>query len=295
MLSIRNLSKTYANGVRALDQVSLTLPNGLFGLLGPNGAGKSTLMRTIAGLQAPDSGEIHFQGIDVVGDPGALRRRLGFLPQDFGVYPRLSAPRLLDHFAVLKGVSDRKRRREQVEAVLHETNLAEAGNRAVSSFSGGMHRRFGIAVSLLGDPKLMIVDEPTAGLDPLERNRFHQLLARLSRDRVVLFSTHIVEDVRDLCSRAVILAGGRVLMEGETDGMVALLRGKVWRKTVPHDQEAAIRDRYNVISSRLQAGRLMLHVYAEEALGDGFQPARPDLEDVYFHALNNHDSNNRKG
>ncbi len=289
MLTIRNLSKTYANGVKALDRVNLDIAPGLFGLLGPNGAGKSTLMRTIAGLQNADSGDIHFDGVDVRHNPNALQRRLGYVPQSFGVYPRFSALRLLDHFAVLKGVGDRRRRREQIAAVLAETGLADAANRAVSTYSGGMLRRFGIAVALLGDPALIITDEPTAGLDPEERNRFHQLLARLAANRVVILSTHIVEDVRNLCPRAVILAAGRILRHGTPAQWVAELHGKVWRKTLAPHHASAARQKYDLLSTRLQEGQLMIHVVADRAPDDGFTPVEPDLEDVYFHLLQRND------
>ncbi|CAM2005574.1 ABC transporter ATP-binding protein [Acanthopleuribacter pedis] len=285
MLRITNLSKTYPNGVKALDGINLTLSHGMFGLLGPNGAGKSSLMRTIAGLQKPDSGQILFNGVDVLQQPQALHRRLGYLPQEFGVYPRLSAFRLLDHFAILKGITHKKQRREQVAAVLAQTNLEEHRHRAVSAFSGGMHRRFGIALALLGDPALIIADEPTAGLDPGERNRFHQLLARLAQDRVVMLSTHIVEDVRDLCTQAVVLVGGRIRLAGRPADLVGGLAGRVWRKAVSHDQEPAMCHRFHVISTRLHEGRLIVHVVAEKQPGPGFRQVAPDLEDAYFHVL----------
>lgn len=289
MLCIQNLSKTYPNGVKALDSINLTLARGMFGLLGPNGAGKSSLMRTIAGLQAADRGTIQFDGVDVLRQPELLHRRLGYLPQEFGVYPRLSALRLLDHFAVLKGIIHKQQRRDQIEAVLAATNLSDHRRRAVHRFSGGMRRRFGIAVALLGDPALIIADEPTAGLDPGERNRFHQLLVRLAEDRVVMLSTHIVQDVRDLCTQAAVLVGGRIRLQGRPASMVTGLAGKVWRKTVPHDQEASMRQSFGVISTRLYEGRLIVHVVAEQQPGPGFQPVAPDLEDAYFHVLQQHE------
>jgi ABC-type multidrug transport system ATPase subunit len=271
--------------VRALDGVSLTIDRGLFGLLGPNGAGKSTLMRTIAGLQEPDEGEILLDGRDALADPQELRRRLGYLPQDFGVYPGVSAAALLDHIAVLKGVTDRRARREQVDAVLGLTNLYGVRKNAVSTFSGGMRQRFGIAQALVGDPRLIIVDEPTAGLDPEERNRFHNLLAEVGETAAVLLSTHIVEDVRDLCPRMAILAAGRVVLEGEPARLVAGLEGRLWRKTVPKSAVAEYRASHAVISTHLFAGETRLHVLADSAPGAGFEPAAPDLEDVYFSVL----------
>ncbi len=232
-LVLCNLTTTYPNGVRALCDVSLTIPRGLFGLLGPNGAGKSTLMRMVAGLQTPDAGKITFDGASVLDDPQAHRRRLGYLPQDFGVYPNVSAEALLDYIAVLKGLTDQTTRRQQIEALLVQTNLWEHRRRAVSGFSGGMRQRFGIAQALLGDPRVIVVDEPTAGLDPEERNRFHNLLSEIGEQVVVLLSTHIVEDVRQLCPRMAILAGGRVLREGAPDELMGELRGRVWGGTVP--------------------------------------------------------------
>jgi ABC-type multidrug transport system ATPase subunit len=261
MLTISHLSKTYPNGVRALDDVSLTIDRGLFGLLGPNGAGKSTLMRTIATLQEADSGTITFDGDDVINDPRVLRTKLGYLPQTFGVYPRIPAIELLDYLAVLKGVNDRK---EQIDALLHLTNLWDVRKRAVSTFSGGMRQRFGIAQALLGNPRLVIVDEPTAGLDPEERNRFHNLLSEIGENIVVILSTHIVEDVSDLCPRMAVLAGGRVLVEGRPSELIGALSGRVWRKTVPKPRIAEYRSTHTVISTHLVI---------------------PDLEDVYFSVL----------
>jgi ABC-2 type transport system ATP-binding protein len=285
MLTISGLSKTYANGVRALDGVSLTIGRGLFGLLGPNGAGKSTLMRTIAALQEPDEGEILLDGHNALAEPQELRRRLGYLPQDFGVYPGISALALLDHIAVLKGVINRRERREQVDAVLQLTNLYGVRKSAVSTFSGGMRQRFGIAQALLGDPRLIIVDEPTAGLDPEERNRFHNLLAEIGENAVVLLSTHIVEDVRDLCPKMAILAGGRVILEGEPSLLIDGLEGRLWRKTVPKSAVADYRASHAVISTHLFAGRTRLHVLSDDAPEAGFEPVAPDLEDVYFSVL----------
>ncbi|HEX8149504.1 MAG TPA: ABC transporter ATP-binding protein [Pyrinomonadaceae bacterium] len=285
MLTITNLSKTYPNGVRALKGVSLNIERGLFGLLGPNGAGKSTLMRTLATLQEPDTGEILFDGLDVVRRPEAHRRHLGYLPQDFGVYPGVSAYDLLEHLAVLKGLADRKARRAQVEALLEQTNLWAHRKKAVSGFSGGMRQRFGIAQALLGDPKLIIVDEPTAGLDPEERNRFHNLLSEVSENVVVILSTHIVEDVRQLCPRMAILAEGRVLRSGAPRELIAELGGRVWRKTVEKPAVEAYRRALNVISTQLYEGRTLVHVLHEGRPEDGFEAVEPNLEDVYFSIL----------
>ena len=285
MLTITNLSKTYPNGVQALKDVSLTIEQGLFGLLGPNGAGKSTLMRTLATLQEPDTGDILFDGLDVVRQPEAHRRHLGYLPQDFGVYPGVSAYDLLEHLAVLKGLADRKARREQVEALLEQTNLWAHRKKAVSGFSGGMRQRFGIAQALLGDPRLIIVDEPTAGLDPEERNRFHNLLSEVGENIVVILSTHIVEDVRQLCPRMAILAEGRVLRSGAPRQLIAELEGRVWRKTVEKPAVEAYRKSLQVISTQLYEGRTQVHVLHEERPEDGFEAVEPNLEDVYFSIL----------
>ncbi len=285
MLAISGLSKTYPNGVRALQDVSLQIDKGLFGLLGPNGAGKSSLMRTIATLQEPDGGSISFDGRDVLADPRGLRKRLGYLPQDFGVYPRIPAFDLLDHLAVLKGVSNRVQRHAQVDSLLQLTNLHDVRKRAVSTFSGGMKQRFGIAQALLGDPALIIVDEPTAGLDPEERNRFHDLLSEIGENVVVLLSTHIVDDVSDLCTRMAVLAGGRVLVQGKPAELIAQLDGRVWRKTVSKDTLPHYREAYMVLSARLFAGETRIHVLADERPEEGFEAIAPDLEDVYFAVL----------
>jgi ABC-type multidrug transport system ATPase subunit len=285
LLTITGLSKTYDNGVRALDRVNLTIGRGLFGLLGPNGAGKSTLMRTIAALQEPDEGEIVLDGLDVLAQPQELRRRLGYLPQDFGVYPGLSALVLLDHIAVLKGLNDKRARREQVHALLELTNLYDVRNKAVSTFSGGMKQRFGIAQALLGAPSLIIVDEPTAGLDPEERSRFHNLLAEIGENAVVLLSTHIVEDVSDLCPRMALLAGGRVVLEGEPARLIAELSGRLWRKTKPKPAASAYRASHDIIATRLFGGQAQVYALADGRPEPGFEPAAPDLEDVYFSVL----------
>jgi len=285
MLHIEKLTHVYANGTRALDGVDLTIPPGMFGLLGPNGAGKSTLMRTVATLQTPTSGTIRFADIDVVADPEALRRTLGYLPQDFGVYPRVSAYDMLDHMAVLKGVADRADRRHTVEALLNQVNLWGVRKKALAGFSGGMRQRFGIAQALIGNPRLIIVDEPTAGLDPEERNRFLNLLGEIGDDVVVILSTHIVEDVADLCPRMAVLAGGRILLEGAPLDLIADTRGRVWQRTIARDELPAFRERHRVISTRLFAGRTIVHVLSDGSPGEGFEPVAGGLEDVYFSTL----------
>ncbi len=284
MLTITNLSKTYDNGVKALQNISLNIPKGMYGLLGPNGAGKSSLMRTIATLQSADSGTIRFGDIDVLKDPNALRRTLGYLPQDFQVYPRISAFDLLDHLAVLKGLNEKKSRRETVEALLAHVNLYQHKDKAVSSFSGGMRQRFGIAQALLGDPQLLIVDEPTAGLDPEERNRFHNLLVSLGEDKVIILSTHIVDDVAELCPQMAVLAGGQILLTGSPLQLVEELQGQVWTKTVSQSEAQELEQQLPVISKRLFAGRTVLNVFAISQ-PHGFSPCAANLEDVYFSCL----------
>jgi len=285
MLQVEKLTHVYANGTRALDAVDLTIPPGMFGLLGPNGAGKSTLMRTIATLQAPTSGSIVFDGIDVVREPERLRRTLGYLPQDFGVYPRVSAYDMLDHMAVLKGVAGRAERRDTVEGLLNQVNLWSVRKKALAGFSGGMRQRFGIAQALIGNPRLIIVDEPTAGLDPEERNRFLNLLAEIGDDVVVILSTHIVEDVADLCPSMAVLAGGRILLEGAPLDLIAQTRDRVWQRTIARDELPAYRERHRVISTRLFAGRTIIHVLSDGSPGEGFAPVQGGLEDVYFSTL----------
>ena len=285
MLEITSLSKTYGNGVRALDNVSLSIPKGMFGLLGPNGAGKSTLMRTIATLQNADKGSIDFDGIDVLKEPAKLRAQLGYLPQDFGVYPRMSARAMLDHLAILKGLSDNKERKRVVDGLLEQTNLAKVAKKSVASYSGGMRQRFGIAQALIGDPQLIIVDEPTAGLDPEERNRFHNLLSEIGENVVVILSTHIVEDVADLCPQMAILNQGRIVAEGAPADLIARLEGKVWKKRIAKADLPAHRTQYNVISMRLTQGEVLIHVEADASPGEGFEPVAPDLEDVYFSTI----------
>lgn len=285
MLTIRDLNYLYPNGTQALSGVDLQLPAGMFGLLGPNGAGKSTLMRCIASLQTPQSGSIHFDGIDVIADPAALRRVLGYLPQDFGVYPRVSAWDMLDHLAVLKGLAGRGERREAVERLLRQVNLWDVRRKAVAGFSGGMRQRFGIAQALIGNPRLIIVDEPTAGLDPEERNRFLNLLSEISENVVVILSTHIVEDVAELCPRMAILAGGQIVANGSPAELTDSLQGRIWRKTVGRSELASIRDTHHVIATRLSGGRTVVHVLADASPGDGFAAAPAGLEDVYFATL----------
>jgi ABC-2 type transport system ATP-binding protein len=288
MLQIRGLSKTYSNGVQALKNVSLDIPNGMFGLLGPNGAGKSSLMRTIATLQDPDTGSIRLNNLDVLGDKQSARRQLGYLPQEFGVYPKVSAEAMLDHFAVLKGVVVRAERKELIEALLRQVNLWEVRKRKLGTFSGGMRQRFGIAQALIGAPKLMIVDEPTAGLDPEERNRFLNLLAEIGENVVVILSTHIVEDVTDLCPRMAIIALGQVLLSGEPSEAMRSLDGRVWRRTVANTAIDDYKQRFTVLSTRLAGGKTVVHVLADALPEAGFEPVAPDLEDVYFGQLRNH-------
>ncbi|HYG27956.1 MAG TPA: ABC transporter ATP-binding protein [Caulobacteraceae bacterium] len=285
MLIIESLTHVYPNGVRALDEVSLTIPAGMYGLLGPNGAGKSTLMRTIGTLQAPTSGYLRFGDIDVLKNPEALRRTLGYLPQDFGVYPRVRAYDMLDHMAVLKGIGERKARKETVEALLGQVNLWTVRNKALAGFSGGMRQRFGIAQALIGDPRLIIVDEPTAGLDPEERNRFLNLLAEIGENVVVILSTHIVEDVSDLCPAMAIICNGRIVREGSPAELVRELTGRIWMKTIDKAELEDHRARYQVIFTRLFGGRTVIHVVSDGDPGDGFAPVQGGLEDVYFSTL----------
>ncbi|HEX2077364.1 MAG TPA: ABC transporter ATP-binding protein [Longimicrobium sp.] len=281
-LKIERLSKTYPNGVHALRDVSLTIAPGMFGLLGPNGAGKSTLMRILATLQEADAGRVTLDGIDVLNDREAVRRTLGYLPQEFGLYPRATAEELLEHFAVLKGVTDRSERREVVRSLLQQTNLWEARHRRLGSFSGGMRQRFGIAVALIGNPRLIIVDEPTAGLDPAERVRFLNLLSELGENAVVILSTHIVEDVSDLCQRMAIIREGRILLEAEPQAAVEALRGQVWRREVPREELPSFEAAHSVIATTLVAGRTMVHVHGAVPPDPSFEPVEPDLKDVYF-------------
>jgi len=284
-LQIRGVSKTYSNGVHALDDVSLTIPPGLYGLLGPNGAGKSTLMRIVATLQEPDSGTVRLGDIDVLTEKARTRELLGYLPQDFGMYPKVTAEALLTHFAVLEGIVDRAARTEVVNSLLHRTNLWEVRRQKLGTFSGGMQQRFGVAIALLGDPRLLIVDEPTAGLDPSERVRFLNLLSELGERSVVLLSTHIVEDVSELCTRMAIIHNGRILLEAEPQRAVSELTGRIWRRVVAREDLERFDKEHAVISTRLLAGRTIAHVFAESNPGVGFESVEPDLKDVYFSVM----------
>jgi len=284
-LLIKNISKTYPNGIQALKNVNLEIKNGMFGLLGPNGAGKSTLMRTIATLQESDSGEITFDGFNIHKEPEEIRRQLGYLPQEFGVYPKISAFDLLNHLAILKGILNRRERTDQVNALLQQTNLYKVRKNAVGSFSGGMRQRFGIAQALLGDPKLIILDEPTAGLDPMERSRFLNLLSEIAENVVVILSTHIVEDVLDLCPQMAIMAEGKVILRGRPTQLIDELKGRLWFKTVSKADLADYNRDFEVISTRLFAGDTQIHVLSNINPKDGFTPLNPELEDVYFTSL----------
>lgn len=284
-LRISNVSKTYPNGLKALNNINLTIEKGMFGLLGPNGAGKSTLMRTIATLQDPDSGSIMLGNINVLEQKTELRKSLGYLPQDFGFYPKVSAVNLLNHFAVLKGISNKGERKEIVDALLQQTNLFEDRRRNVSDYSGGMRQRFGIAQALLGNPKLVIVDEPTAGLDPMERNRFHNLLSEIGEQIIVILSTHIVDDVKNLCKRMVVMNKGTILLEGTPASALETVKGKIWRKSIDKGEIGQYRSSLQVISSHMAEGRLLIHVYADTMPDDSFEPVEAGLEDVYFSTI----------
>ncbi len=291
-LTISNLSKTYPNGVRALKNLSLEIGNNMFGLLGPNGAGKSSLMRTIATLQDPDSGTITLDGLNVLTQKNEVRKVLGYLPQEFGVYPKLSALDMLNHLAVLKGVTAAGERSQMVDALLNQTNLWDVRKKALSTFSGGMKQRFGIAQALLANPKLIIVDEPTAGLDPAERNRFLNLLSSIARDVTVILSTHIVDDVKELCPRMAIIAAGEVLLDGSPNETLAALEGQVWSRIVDTDDELrALEAELKVISSHLVAGRHEIRVFSPSSPGPGFRQVSSGLEDVYFIHLSRQSGN----
>jgi ABC-type multidrug transport system ATPase subunit len=285
MLELAAVSHVYPNGTRALDHVSLSIPRGMYGLLGPNGAGKSTLMRTVATLQSPTEGSIRFGDIDVIAEPERLRRTLGYLPQDFGVYPRVSAYDMLDHMAVLKGIGSASDRKITVERLLHQVNLWPVRKKALAGFSGGMRQRFGIAQALIGNPELIIVDEPTAGLDPEERNRFLNLLAEIGENVVVILSTHIVEDVSDLCPRMAVLADGRIQLEGAPLELIRATSGRIWMRVIDRAELDHYRSEYRVISTRLFAGRTVIHVLADADPGNGFAAVEGGLEDVYFSTL----------
>lgn len=285
ILKIKNLSKTYENGVRALNNISFEIKNGMFGLLGPNGAGKSTLMKTIVGLQQPDSGAIFFNNEDIVENPNFIKKQLGYLPQDFGVYQNISAYDLLNHLAILKGINEKNNREEQILALLEKTNLFEQKNKSVSTYSGGMRQRFGVAQALLGSPKIIIVDEPTAGLDPAERNRFNNLLSEIGENIIVILSTHLVEDVRNLCTQMAIINRGELQLIGNPEHFINEINGKVWKKQIDKNELAEYQNRYRIISTQLQAGKLSIKVLSDENPLNGFMPAEADLEDVYFTTL----------
>lgn len=284
-LLIENLHKTYPNGVRALSGVTLSISTGLFGLLGPNGAGKSSLMRTIATLQDPDFGTVTFDGMDVLRNKDAMRSRLGYLPQEFGFYPNLSAEATLHHFAELKGVTNAKERKEVVQYLLQQVNLHDVRGKNVGGFSGGMRQRLGVAIALVGSPALVIVDEPTAGLDPTERHRFLNLLSEVGENVIVILSTHIVEDVRELCEKTAIIAHGKVVAQGKPEELIATMQGKIYRRVVEKSELAAMHERYNVVSTRLVGGKPVVFVYDETDPGDGFAPVNADLEDAYFYHI----------
>ena len=285
MLDLKNVTHIYPNGTKALDDVTLSIPKGMFGLLGPNGAGKSTLMRTVATLQTPTQGSIQFGDIDILKDPETLREQLGYLPQDFGVYPRVSAYDMLDHMAVLKGIASKADRKATVETLLNQTNLWDVRKKAIAGFSGGMRQRFGIAQALIGNPELIIVDEPTAGLDPEERNRFLNLLAEIGENVVIILSTHIVEDVSDLCPKMAVIAEGRIQLEGAPLELIENTKNTIWSKTIKREELDAYRAKYEVISTRLFAGATMINILSREDPGDGFAPVSGGLEDVYFSTL----------
>jgi len=285
MLTIKNLKKTYSNGVKALNDISLDIPKGMFGLLGPNGAGKSSLMRTLATLQEPDDGSAQLDDIDIINNKDTLRKVLGYLPQEFGVYPRVSPELMLDHLATLKGVTRKGERRETVDALLHQTNLYDVRKKSIDTFSGGMKQRFGIAQALIGEPKLIIVDEPTAGLDPSERNRFHNLLAEIGENVVVILSTHIVDDVSDLCANMAIMGEGEILLTGTPSDVLDKLKNKLWRTKIKRGDIATYRDQHQVILSHLSGGQTIIHVLSDDSPGQEFEPIDADLEDVYFSTL----------
>ncbi|WP_108811932.1 ATP-binding cassette domain-containing protein [Sphingorhabdus sp. Alg231-15] len=285
MLQLNKVTHVYPNGTRALEDVTLSIPKGMFGLLGPNGAGKSTLMRTVATLQTPTQGEIRFGDIDILADPESLRERLGYLPQDFGVYPRVSAYDMLDHMAVLKGVASAADRKVTVETLLNQTNLWDVRKKAIAGFSGGMRQRFGIAQALIGNPELIIVDEPTAGLDPEERNRFLNLLAEIGENVVIILSTHIVEDVADLCPNMAVIANGRIQLEGAPLDLIGKTKGTIWSKTIRREELDDYRVKYEVISTRLFAGSTIIHILAPDNPSNGFEAVDGGLEDVYFSTL----------
>jgi ABC-type multidrug transport system ATPase subunit len=279
LLIVKNLRKTYKNNVKALDDLSLEIGNGMFGLLGPNGAGKSSFMKTLAGLQEADSGEIIFNGAS------SIKKHVGFLPQDFGVYPKVSAWDLLNHIAVLKGLTSKQQRKEQVSTLLVKTNLYAQRNMEVHTFSGGMRQRFGVAQALLGDPALIIVDEPTAGLDPEERNRFNNLLSEIGEEKIVILSTHLVEDVRNLCTDMAVMNNGKIIASGKPADFIQTLKGKLWQRTIDKSEKAIYEQQYRFVSSQFTAGKLNIHIWSDTDPGNGFHAIEPSLEDVYFNLL----------
>ncbi len=286
-LRIENLAYTYRNGTRALNGINLTLRNGMFGLLGPNGAGKSTLMRIISTLQDADEGRVVFNDLDVKNNKREIRKQLGYLPQEFDFYPRMTAWEMLDHFAVLKGITNRKERKNVIAYLLDKTNLYGVRHKRLGSYSGGMKQRFGIAQALLGDPRLVIVDEPTAGLDPEERYRFHNLLSEIGENIIIILSTHIVDDVRELCSNMAIIDRGNLLLVDNPHRALSKYEGKIYKRVIEKDELEDYRSSFEVVSSRLYLGKMMIHIFSEEAI-DGFQPIPVDLEDIYFLTINNH-------
>jgi ABC-type multidrug transport system ATPase subunit len=294
-LEIKNLSKTYRNGIKALDDISLTISSGMFGLLGPNGAGKSTLMRTLATLQKADNGSVKINDIDIFKYEFEIRKILGYLPQDFGVFPEMSAEEMLNYIAMLKGISNHRMRKESVKYLLDRTNLFSVRKRKLGTFSGGMKQRFGIAQALLGDPSVIIVDEPTAGLDPEERNRFHNLLGEISGDKIVILSTHIVEDVRVLCEKMAILHLGQVYFSGSPDESIGDLQGKIWEREIEKHEIEEYSTNYKIIFSRMKAGKTVIHVLSASKPGNGFESVTPDLEDVYFSIIKNGGCNINNG
>lgn len=291
-LRVKNLSKSYSNGVKALKNISLTIRPGMYGLLGPNGAGKSTLMRTLATLQEPDEGSIQFGNIDVLKQKEELQKTLGYLPQDFGLHPKAKAQELLNYFAVMKGIKEKNSRGEVVEALLKQTNLWDVRKQKLGGFSGGMRQRFGVAIAMLGNPKLIIVDEPTAGLDPAERVRFLNMLSELGENSVVILSTHIVEDVSELCTRMAVINKGEILLETEPSEAIENLRGKIWRKVIQKDEIPKLEQEHLLLSTKLSSGRRVVHIYSEEFPGNNFETVLPDLEDVYFNVISQHTRKN---
>lgn len=281
-LKIKNLSKTYPNGVKALKDITLNIPRGMFGLLGPNGAGKSSLMRTIAGLQAADFGEISLDGLNVLKQPAEVRKILGYLPQEFGIYPKITAESMLNHFAELKGVVDKTQRKDMVKSLLEQTNLYQHRNKKIGGFSGGMKQRFGIAQALIGNPQLIIVDEPTAGLDPMERNRFHNLLSEIGENVIVILSTHIVDDVSDLCNNMAIINKGELHLTGTPNDLISELKDKIWEKVIEKSELSEYKNSFEVISTRVYTGKLIIHVLSDNQPNETFKACKPDLEDVYF-------------